>query len=134
MILAVVLAKMSKPCAGCKQPSNPQPIPRVISVETFERPVLEVLKNVLDLLERNKLDSVTALLVLRRDIGVIAGQLDECWICAKDLQMSVQFDSLMIQAKTTRETYKHSKWRAIKMFLAFEKNVLRAAIRWTLGI
>jgi hypothetical protein len=82
-----------------------------------------------------RMDPVTALLVLRRRIGYFAEQLESCSICRRDIKMAEEFDQFMIDAKQARTTYfQTSKLKAFKMFAKFEWNLLRACLKWTVGI
>jgi hypothetical protein len=121
------------PC-GCLDEKRLGRVARSIIANDFENQIhqyaTQVIRNVLS----GQMDPVIAGLVLRRNTGMFINRAEPCDICKRDLKMAVEFDQLMIDAKTARLTYAASKWRAFKMFWRFQWNVLRAVLRWVIGI
>ena len=80
-------------------------------------------------------DPVTALLVLRRRFGYVALEFEECNRCRPTIEMSMDFDQLMIDAKQTRDEYlTGNRWKALGMFLKFQWHIFRACLKWVLGL
>jgi hypothetical protein len=96
--------------------------------------LVQHLKVTADVIHLNRVDTSIAVLMLRQQLADYAAALEDCKICRRDILMSKELDKLMIDAKGVRQTYFVNRWKGFKMFLRFEKNVLRAACKWVLHL
>jgi hypothetical protein len=128
----------TKPCNCGKQKTgeqilsaNPKAHRFVTSADKFTQATLPIVRDAGMQIATGVLDPVTGLLVLRRRFGNVALEFEDCSICRKDIEMAMEFDQLMIDAKAARTEYlQRSHWRGFQMFLNFQMNVARACLRW----
>ena len=130
---------MKKPCPSCPDQPGTRSIPKafshVINADRFTQATTPLIHDAGMQIAAGVLDPVIALLILRRRIGFVAEQLESCEVCRRDIQLGEEHDQMMINGKQTREEYRTgNRWRALVMFAKFEKNVLRACIKWVIGL
>jgi adenylate cyclase len=139
--MAILGGAQKRPC-DCgknKGATPPKSVLRAVRFATtadqFTQAVFPLIQDTGMQIATGVLDPVTALLVLRRRFGNVALEFEECKICKQDIEMAMEFDQFMINAKAARTEYlQRSRWRALVMFGKFQKNVLRACIKWVVGL
>ena len=139
--MAILGGAQKRPC-NCgknKGATPPKAVLRAVRFATtadqFTQAVFPLIQDTGMQIATGVLDPVTALLVLRRRFGNTALEFEECKICKQDIEMAMELDQFMINAKAARIEYlQRSRWRAFKMFWRFEWNVARACLKWVFGI